>query len=264
MKVAIFISGQPRVIDMSLLEHLQKRGIEYDIFIHYWKDLSIISEKTTGKIGRNNLINHPQLEDILIKAYSPKKIVGEYQKKFDYFNIYDDCKDKNTNKKVPQSCAYSLKKCFELCDNPDEYDWLIKTRFDMIVPLYKIPNVRACAIQPKNNEVRDNSILQAICNNVIIDFNKCKKDSVNFCDLYNFYVNPQGIRERGEPMSEFWIVSPENKHIFNYYDDLINCGGHPSNEPIIYNNCIRHNLPLYSLQISHGFNRMYNSGVFIY
>lgn len=65
-------------------------------------------------------------------------------------------------------------------------------------------------------------------------------------------------------MSEFWIVSPENKHIFNYYDDLINCGGHPSNEPIIYNYCIRHNLPLYSLQISHGFNRMYNSGVFIY
>lgn len=264
MKVAIFISGQPRVIDTSLFRHLQRRGIQYDIFIHYWKDLSVISQGTTGKIHKNNLTNSKDLEAILKKVYSPKKIIGEYQKEFDYFNIYDKCPDKSINPKVPQSCAYSLKKCFELCDNPDEYDWLIKTRFDIIVPLYKIPNRRARAIQQRDKENRAKAILISMNKNVIIDFTKCKRDGVNFCDLYNHYDSPQGIKDRGEPMSEFWIVAPEKKEIFNYYDDLINCGGHPSNEPIIYNFCKNHNLPLYSLQISHGFNRMYNTGVYVY
>lgn len=264
MKVAIFISGQPRVIDTSLFRHLQMRGIKFDIFIHYWKDLSIISEGTAGKIYYNNLTNSTNLHDILKKVYSPKKIIGESQKKFDYLNIYDNCHDKSINPKVPQSCAYSLKKCFELCDNPDDYDWLIKTRFDIIAPLCKIPGRRAYAIQPTDNNFRSKHILFTMQNNVIIDFDKCKKDGVNFCDLYNFYVSPKGIKERGEPMSEFWIVAPENKKIFNYYDDLINCGNHPSNEPIIYNYCKNHNLPLYSLGISHGFNRMYNTGRYIY
>ena len=33
MKIAIFLHGQPRLIDKSLFNHLDKQNIEYDIYI---------------------------------------------------------------------------------------------------------------------------------------------------------------------------------------------------------------------------------------
>ena len=68
MKVAIFLSGQPRLIDKSLFIHLDKLNIKYDIYIHYWEDFKTYSRNTCGNINteKNKLLNNPNLRNILL------------------------------------------------------------------------------------------------------------------------------------------------------------------------------------------------------
>ena len=77
MKIAIFICGQPRLIDLSLIKYFKNKNIDYDIYIHYWKKLEHYSKKHTWYINNNNLMVQDNLQEILIKYYSPKKILGE-------------------------------------------------------------------------------------------------------------------------------------------------------------------------------------------
>ena len=207
------------------------------------------------------------INDILIKHYNPIKIKGEIQIDFEklklnkklYFRdndnleYYDNHPDKNVNPKVPQSTAYSCKCAFELCEDHNKYDWLIKTRYDVYGPLSHDNNIRPCAPEKNREYHLTNNI------NTTIDFNKCDKTKVNFFNIYDHVSS-----DRGEPMSEIWIVSNECKQVFNYYDDLINCGACPSNESILYYYCLNNNLKINSLGISHGFNRSYNNTDYVF
>jgi len=274
IKIAIFISGQPRLIDLSLINYFKVKNIDFDIYIHYWipKDNNAVWSMAKGEITHNNLMYNKDVHNILINSYNPKKIKQDVQIDFEkiklnkqenfrdvenleYYEKFYNWYDKNVNPKVPQSCAYSCKKAFELCDNPDEYDWLIKTRFDTYSPLFSSPHKRA--LSPQYN--RDYHLNYAKNMNINIDFNKCHKEKVNFFNIYNHFVS-----DRGEPMSEIWIVSNNCKKIFNYYDDLINCGSCCPNEAILYNFCKNNNLEINSLGISYGFNRNYNTNNFIF
>jgi hypothetical protein len=252
MKVAVFICGQPRLIDKSLLNMLKEQGIDYDVYIHYWKNASSYSKKLCGEINNNNLINNPNLENILIQHYSPTKIKGEIEPNLETLTIYDDCPDKNINIKVPQLCSLSIKRAFELCENPSKYDWMIKTRFDLIFPI--IPNVKLINTMAFNiRTLKDRNICVKNSKNkkIHLDFTKCSYDKVNFTNI---------LERNGEPMPDLWIIKPIPKllTLFNYYDELKNCGGHPANEPILYNFCKNNNIELHSLKMHIALNRLYN------
>lgn len=255
MKVAVFIHGQPRLIDKSLFTYLDKKNIEYDIYISYWNNLVNYSPNTTGGINKSNLINNANLHDILIKHYNPKKIVGEREPILNFTDRYDKCPDKNVNRKVPELCAIGLLKAFSLCDKIDDYDWLIKTRFDLVFPLKKIPNTR-CKMHIIDNM---NQRINYLNNNLDINFENCNPDKINVPDIYNFNKT-----DKHEPISEFWIVKPKYKKLFTYYNDLNFGGNNPANESIIKHICDYYNYELQSMNITIGINRMYNSPVYVY
>lgn len=255
MKVAIFLHGQPRLIDKSLFNHLDKQNIEYDIYISYWNNLINYSPNTTGVIKNSNLINKPNIHDILVKHYNPKRIIGENEPILNFTNRYDNCPDKNVNRKIPELCAIGLQKAFSLCDNIEDYDWLIKSRFDLVFPLKKIVNQRARMIII-NNIIQRNNYLN---NNLNINFENCDPDKINVPDIYNFNKS-----DKNEPISEFWVVKPKYKKLFTYYNDLKFGGNNPANESIIKHICDHYNYELNSMNITIGINRMYNTPDYVF
>ena len=254
MKVAIFLSGQPRLIDKSLFNHLDMLNIKYDTYIHYWEDFKTYSPNTCGKINteNNKLLNNQNLREILIKHYNPKKIASEKEPTLNFSNRYDNV-DKNINTKIPMLCSLGIKKAFQLCENINDYDWLIKSRFDLIFPIAPLPIIDI------NNKPRCNmpyiySISERntyLNNNLNIDFSNCDPDKINFPDIYN--------DERPQPISELWVIKPKYKVLFYYHDYLEHCGNHPANEPILAGFCEYHKFSMNSMNIRIGINRMYNN-----
>ena len=251
MKVAVFLSGQPRLIDKSLFIHLDKLNIKYDIYIHYWEDFKTYSTNTCGNIITNKLLNNPDLRNILIKYYNPKKIKSEKEPNIIFSDRYDKCPDKNVNPKVSELCSIGVKKAFQLCKNIDKYDWLIKSRFDLVFPI-ESNNQPRCDMPYIYNIHERKKYLD---NNLKIDFSKCCPNKINFPDIYI---------DNSEPISEFWIIKPKFKILFNYYDYLEYCGNHPANEPIIKNFCKYHNFEINSMNIRIGINRMYNNEEYLH
>jgi hypothetical protein len=255
MKVAIFIHGQPRLIDKSLFNHLDKQNIDYDIYISYWNNLTNYSQNTTGVINNSNLMNNPNIHNILVKHYNPKRIVGENEPILNFTDRYDDCPDKNVNRRVPELCAIGLQKAFSLCDNIQDYDWLIKTRFDLVFPLKKIVNQR-CRMQIIHNRTQRINYLK---NDLAINFTNCDPNKINVPDIYNFNKS-----DKNEPISEFWIVKPKYKNLFTYYNDLKFGGNNPANESIIKHICDHYNYEFNSMNITIGINRMYNTPDYVF
>ena len=258
MKVGIFLSGQPRLIDKSLFNHLDKLNIEYDIYIHYWEDFKTYSPNTCGKINteKNKLLNNPNLRNILIKHYNPKKIASEKEPDLIFSDRYEGI-DKNVNTKIPMLCSLGVKKAFQLCENVEEYDWLIKSRFDLIFPIEPKPiidinNKPRCSMPYIFSIDERNKYLN---NNLKIDFSNCESEKINFPDIYN---DPK-YDKRPEPISEFWIIKPKYKVLFYYHDYLEYCGNHPANEPIMASFCEYHKFIMNSMNIRIGINRMYNN-----
>jgi hypothetical protein len=251
MKVAIFLSGQPRLIDKSLFIHLDTLNIKYDIYIHYWENFKTYSPNTCGNIdlNKNKLLRNKDLKNILIKYYNPKKIKSEKEPKIKFSNRYDGV-DPNVNTKIPQLCSLGIKKAFQLCENVNEYDWLIKSRFDLVFPI-ESNNQPRCDM-PYVYSIDERK--KYLNNNLKIDFSNCNPDKINFPDLYSPF----------QPISELWILKPKNKIIFNYYDYLEHCGNHPANEAILGKFCKYKNINLNSMGIRIGINRMYNNKEYLY
>lgn len=225
------------------------------IYISYWNNLINYSPNTTGVIKNSNLINKPNIHDILVKHYNPKRIIGENEPILNFTNRYDNCPDKNVNRKIPELCAIGLQKAFSLCDNIEDYDWLIKSRFDLVFPLKKIVNQRARMIMI-NNIIQRNNYLN---NNLNINFENCDPDKINVPDIYNFNKS-----DKNEPISEFWVVKPKYKKLFTYYNDLKFGGNNPANESIIKHICDHYNYELNSMNITIGINRMYNTPDYVF
>ena len=262
MKVAIFLSGQPRLIDKSLFIHLDKLNIKYDIYIHYWEDFKTYSRNTCGNINteKNKLLNNPNLRNILIEHYHPKKIASEKEPNLKFSDRYEGV-DKNVNTKIPSLCSLGIKKAFELCENVEEYDWLIKSRFDLIFPIEPKPlidNKKPRCSMPYIYSIDERN--KCLDNNLKIDFSNCDLEKINFPDIYN---DPK-YDKRPEPISEFWVIKPKYKVLFYYYDYLQYCGNHPANEPILASFCEHHKFIMNSMGIRIGINRMYNNEEYLH
>lgn len=128
MKIAVLISGQPRNLNNNIIDLLKKQKIDYDVFINYWeaengiysdigcKECKYIEFLDLKKVKANTIKIEDDIHQKIINKFNPTKISSQKQIK------------QLTN---TQSQFYSIKKAFELIDNPDDYDFIIQTRFDI-------------------------------------------------------------------------------------------------------------------------------------
>ena len=79
MKIAVILYGQPRFFDKSwsfLKEEFQYDGIEFDFFVHFWKEVSYsprgeVDDLITADVGTKT-------EEIIKKLNTKKYLIDDY------------------------------------------------------------------------------------------------------------------------------------------------------------------------------------------
>jgi len=162
MKVAILLSGHVRTFENThknfykkFINNLEDAGHEYDIYISTWT--TDANNDLLGGVSEQLVevaLDVEELEKKLNEIYDPRKIEIEptpsnnYEK---FTKISNSLKKKypNLNNKIKSpkhallnsskhiegvlSQLYKIKKAYELVGNHDEYDVIVKYRFDVIV-----------------------------------------------------------------------------------------------------------------------------------
>ncbi len=129
-KIALLLPGLTRSAKIcyeSLYKHILYK-YDVDIYMHVW-DISNVSLDNTQTESEISI-------DELVELYKPKKIVVE-----NYFDISTDLinKTKSYNLSlcgVPDrviSSLYKIQSCFNLIEDPDEYDLIIRSRIDIFL-----------------------------------------------------------------------------------------------------------------------------------
>ena len=197
-KIAILLCGQVRMINTSLLNFLNKiNNIEYHIYIHYWQPEGDTYINCGNIPSNHNVENIPNnLHDILVSIYKPIKIQSEKQI---YFPIPPNLLEVKTNRlNSTISQFYGIKKAYELIDNPNDYDYIIKSRFDL--------------------DIDKNMSINLFINNIFFPHNDyiwiVPIKDYHIFNIYNFvYEIQQKIKNIPEYIIENYM---KNNHIFNY------------------------------------------------
>ena len=129
MKIALLICGQPRILNRTFLDYLDKENLSYDTFIHYWNPENNSYLNCGNSFFKHDIenINTDNLKNEIIKTYNPIILKSEEQKKFNHHNM-EELKTNTIHQTISQ--YYGIKKCFDLIKNPEEYTHFIKIRFD--------------------------------------------------------------------------------------------------------------------------------------
>tara|TARA_S200002703_G_scaffold104927_1_gene91047 strand:+ start:1478 stop:2197 length:720 start_codon:yes stop_codon:yes gene_type:complete len=126
-KIALCISGQARKYDISyksLYENILKDN-QVDIFIHTWKDYDIKSSDF-GNGGYQYTMDDSKYDELL-KLYNPKSYLLEDPITFEASGFKDPVWRQSLNNSL--SMYYSIHKSISLVK--DDYDYVIRTRFDL-------------------------------------------------------------------------------------------------------------------------------------
>jgi hypothetical protein len=138
MKIAVCFSGQLRFVNeysKYILEHLIKL-YDADIYAHLWYDESMLGKPFHHE---HSDLYKEKVEDF-IHIYNPKKIITEKQIDFDLsqFNMVSreyellhfsiETIKESIHRQISQ--WYSVKKTYELIENPHQYDFIIRLRTD--------------------------------------------------------------------------------------------------------------------------------------
>jgi len=138
MKVAIVFSGQPRYIEETLIFQLNQmfflNKYDCDVYAHFWFKQDENYVYNTGPDSYlDDLKLHKDSISLFTELYKPKKIVVEDPPTIEqlttrhYTHVY-------TQSQVLPILSYttSLKKAYSLIDNPDQYDFIVRLRTDML------------------------------------------------------------------------------------------------------------------------------------
>jgi hypothetical protein len=141
MKVAVCFSGQLRFVkeySQYILPYLIQYYEKVDVYAHFW-----YSEEMLGKPFHHEFLDeYKESPDEFIQIYSPKKYV--FEKEYIHTQpISTNCNERDLENMKPEdrehyiyrmfSQWYSLKKCYELIENPEEYDFIIRLRTDTYI-----------------------------------------------------------------------------------------------------------------------------------
>jgi len=234
-KIAIILSGQVRTFNISILNYLKNKNIDFDVYIHYWLPKNNTYNYCGNYFGRHSINNIPNnLHEKIIEYYNPKKIICEEQIDFSNSNNnMEEISSNTTQNTISQ--FYGIYKCFNQIENLDDYSHFIKIRFDAELKYFD-----------KNiNDINDEAIYFLFTQPHICDFiwlipNKYK----DILNLYNYiYVTKNKLNTIPELIiqsyiSEFNInirnlggtlcidrsyVKKGILHFHNGYEDIIQC-----------------------------------------
>jgi len=134
MKIAICISGQPRNFKQSYMS-LKKYFLDKydcDIYFHSWKTPTFESTNFGG--GNHQYYLEEEDYNELIELYQPKKYILEHPIVFDASGYKCPIWRQPLNNTL--SMFYSIYKSFQLIEG--EYDYVIRTRFDIDYSLFNL------------------------------------------------------------------------------------------------------------------------------
>ena len=141
MKIAVCFSGQLRFVkeySQYILPHLIQPYEKVDVYAHLW-----YSEEMLRKPFHHEFLDeYKESPDEFIQIYSPKKCV--FEKEYIHMEpISTECNERDLKSLKPEdriqsiyrifSQWYSVKKCYELIENPEDYDFIIRLRTDAFI-----------------------------------------------------------------------------------------------------------------------------------
>ncbi len=140
MKGAILISGAYKNATVPILELLnwfrKHENYEIDVFIHAWWDKSYVGKRY--RHDHLSIVEEDPTQEILEKI-KPKRFLLEPQCKVDFTDLPFKVEAGGTP--YLREIAYfaifsqmeSLKRCFNLVENPDQYDFIMRLRGDLYI-----------------------------------------------------------------------------------------------------------------------------------
>ena len=156
MKIAILLTGHVRNYKETVknfyknfLSNIKNIG-EYDIFLSIWNNDGFKKERTPyGCENTNITLTQEQINDIF-NTYKPKKMEVEEQDTVSTeinakakLIVYKYLKLEENDKSISHVIAvlsqfYKTNRCYKLIDNVEDYDVIIKYRFDAYIQKAKI------------------------------------------------------------------------------------------------------------------------------
>lgn len=141
MKVAVILTGQPRSLEgkthASILSKIINK-YNCDVFTHCWWSKEDVGTKYSISPWclSKDIIAKPDIDIKIQKLYKPKKV------KFDasvnlltHDNTFDEIKHiHNVNSYLCQ--FYSIRQAYGLIDYPEQYDFIIKLRYDLEIIVF--------------------------------------------------------------------------------------------------------------------------------
>ena len=141
MKIAVCFSGQLRFVkeySQYILPNLIQLYENVDVYAHLW-----YSEEMVGKQFHHEFQDkYKENPEEFIKIYSPKKYIFEKEYIHKY-PISSNCVENDLKCLKPEEIQYSIyryfsqwysvKKSYELIENPSEYDFIIRLRTDVCI-----------------------------------------------------------------------------------------------------------------------------------
>jgi hypothetical protein len=147
-RVAVVVTGHLRTYKMHF-PHFQKHLIDlHDVDLYLstwdWNHVGVMAGGTLGKTTeddlRNKLSIYPNVKKIIISSYAKvNKISEDYIKSYGEFGTCDDPLYKKyiggrvQRKTMPYNAGqwWPVQEGFNAIENPEEYDVLMRTRFDI-------------------------------------------------------------------------------------------------------------------------------------
>ena len=139
MKIALVFSGQPRFIKESLIYQINRMFFlskyDCDVYAHFWFSEDENQNYTSNPLAHlGNLSFDKDTIDLFSRMYNPKKIkcdapltTNELVKR-----EYSRCPDLDRLNRFFSSLL-SLKKSYDIIQNPEQYDFIIRTRSDLLI-----------------------------------------------------------------------------------------------------------------------------------
>jgi hypothetical protein len=139
MKIALVFSGQPRFVKEMLIYQINRmmflNKYNCDVYAHFWFSKDENQKYITAPATQlGNLSFDKDTIDLFSSLYSPKKLMYENPPLPEDFikREYTRCPDKN-RLYIFFSYLTSLKKSYDLIENPDQYDFIIRMRTDLLI-----------------------------------------------------------------------------------------------------------------------------------
>lgn len=140
MKIALVFCGQPRYINEILIFQLNQlfflNKYDCDVYAHFWfkKDKDYVyntgpdSHLYDFKIDENSI-------NLFCQLYNPKGILVEDPPTLQELSSREYTKYNTEHLQILPTLSYttSLKKAYSLIDNPDQYDFIIRLRTDLLI-----------------------------------------------------------------------------------------------------------------------------------